>query len=519
VGAIIRASEAPHTTGFIRDQVYNALDVTGTLAVANNLLPRLDANQQRTYAMERALQAPALAMMLRGIRMDRVAHAEAMTTLKRELAKETRAIDKMKGVRDVWDGVELEKGMCPAKLGSRHKWPRGVPDSAEKQCEHCHVSRLKRMPFNANSTTQCMRLLYKLHKIPPQYGKKGTVTADDEALQKISAKYPAVSAVVEAIISLRQIKKQLGFLAGRLSDSGRYRSSFNVGAAWTGRWSSSKNAFGEGGNLQNIAPRWRHLFIADPGMEMFYFDLEQAESNTVAHLAGDPAYIEAHQLGDVHTYVCRMIFPFLPWTGDLKLDKKIAKTNPPWDQAPDHDWRFQSKRVQHGSNYGLTPQGISMIAHIPLKEARAMQREYFLKFPYIPAWHDKVREQIRNQEALVTPLGTKVHLFGRPWDDHTWRQGLAVVPQRTVVDIVGIGLWQAWRNEPRYDFQAQVHDALVGQIPLGTRDELGPKLLKYMQVPVPINGRVMTIGVEGMFGQNWGKQSEENPRGMEVFHG
>jgi len=112
------------------------------------------------------------------------------------------------------------------------------------------------------------------------------------------------------------------------------------------------------------------MFIADPGKVLCYADLKQAESLTVAYLAGDEAYIEAHKSGDTHTFVARMIWPDLPWTGDIWKDKAWAKEHmPEWDPADGHDFRFQSKRIQHGGNYGMSPYGVARVAHIPVAEA------------------------------------------------------------------------------------------------------------------------------------------------------
>lgn len=518
-------------TGLVREGAYGALDVVGTYAVYEALKPMLTGNRERVYAFERGMQKHAFAMMVRGININEQRRREAVTTLKRDLTGGLKKVDRLPIVRDVWDGKTIETGWCPEEPGKRHKWPKGVPDE-ERKCERCGVDRMKRDPFNANSSHQCKRLFYKLLKVQPIYGKKGEITTDDEALQKIAERHENLAPLCEAIQSVRDTKKQLGLLEARLTSAGRYTASFNVGAAWTGRWSSSKNPFGEGGNLQNIGERHRYLFEADPGMVLFYADLEQAESNSVAHLSGDPKYIEAHQLGDVHTYVCRMIFTHLPWTGDLKADKSIAKALPDWDQAEGHDYRFQSKRVQHGSNYGLSPQGIAMIAHIPLKESRSMQRNYFGEFVYIPQWHKRVIEQVRNQEPLVSPFGREIPLFGRPWDPHTHKQAFAAIPQSIVVDVISIGI-DRLAAYPEIQLMAQVHDAILGQFPEDKIDVYAPIIAEAMRVPVQIGDRVMTINTEVAIGRNWGKKVtakdvEEaaakgktltlNERGIEVYH-
>ena len=501
--------------GQLKSWAYNALDTTGTREIVDTLLPRLTPAIQHTYDFERALQNPAFSMMMKGVRIDVVKRAKLVKEIKIELTRELSNISKMKGVVDVWDGVTLETGWCPEELGKRHKWPKGVADS-ERKCERCGVARIKLKPFEPNSTSQVFRLFYDLHKIQKIKNKKGEFSVDDDVLERIGKKYPKLQHITEAIREVRDKTKQLGSLNAKLTPDNRYMSSFNVGAAWTGRFSSSKNPYQIGGNLQNWAERHRIIAIPDAGMEIAYLDLKQAESNVVAHVSQDEAYIEAHRIGDVHTYVCRLVWPDMAWTGDLKRDKTIAKVLPDWDNVPGHDFRFQAKRIQHGSNFGLTPQGISMIAHIPMKEAAKAQANYFKAFPKIRAWQEATAKKIRNHETLTNCLGRTILLFGRPWDPHTIKQGLAFVPQSTVADILDLAMLRAWNDMDPFELEllAQVHDALLLQFPCGKLEVL-KKAITYMQIPIPIHDRIMVIQPEVAVGMNWGKRSDTNPDGIE----
>jgi hypothetical protein len=516
---IINLEQAHELKGQMRHWAYNALDTTGTLEIAENLLHELAGPSAKIYAFERALQAPAMSMMLRGVRTNTVLRDTMVTELRRELKKDVHALQKQ--VAEVWDGTEKETGLCPMEFGKHHKWPRGVPDSPERKCERCGTSRIKPAAFNPGSPDQTFHLIFELHGIAPMTNKKGVESTDDDVLNRVAGKHPEVKPIITSILQARDKKKQLGSLSARLSPANRYHSSFNVGAAWTGRFSSSKNPFGWGGNLQNVAPRHRRVFLADPGFEIGYADYMQGESNLVAHMAGDEKYIEAHKLGDVHTYVTRYVWPELPWTGDLAKDKKIAKQNPPWDLAEGHDYRFQCKRIQHGSNYGLTPFGISMIAQIPKQQATRAYENYMQEFDNIPAWQDWVREQVQGRKPLVNPLGRTVVLFGRPWDKHTWRQGLAFLPQSALADIDDIALWLVWHDleEQGVQLLAQVHDALLHQFPTG-RYDLEREVLQRMAIPVPVTDfrgktRLMTIGVESATGKNWGHKNADNPYGID----
>lgn len=516
---------AQRLTGQLQQYAYNAMDCVGTRQVFDTLYPMLRDDQLRYYAFCRAAQLPAFQMGLRGILVDPEALAEATSEVQKELRRLKGQIDRLPAVRKHWDGREKDTGLCmkSTRKDSRHTWPRGVPDDdPDKRCTSCGAPRMKRSPFNANSAVQRAHLFYDILGMPPLKNKTGNVSTDKDVIIRLLDKHPEHRELLEAVRDFTGLKKQLGFLKSRLSPEGRFPSSFTVGTAWTGRWSSTKNVYGEGGNAQNIAPRHRNIFIADPGKVLVYADLKQAESNLVAHIAGDQRYIDAHNSGDVHTFVTKFIWPDYDWTGNIDHDKKIAKgNNPPWDPAPGHNIRFQSKRFQHGGNYGLTAFGVSRIHHIPVAGARTALRNYHNEFPGIRAWHRWTSAIVRAGERLRMPLGFEVALLGRPWDDHTVKQGLALLPQGTVAHLINLGAWGIWKtmDPEEAELLAQIHDALLFQVPEGRLD-LVKKAADIMRVPLrvtDINGkeRVTTLDVEVAVGKNWGKKSADNPHGLE----
>lgn len=357
----------------------------------------------------------------------------------------------------------------------------------------------------------------------PQTNKEGKVTTDKEAREKLRAKYDKRAETIALIDKISDIDKQLGFLKFR-SDDGRFHAGFNVGVTSTHRWSSNQDAFGRGSNAQNITEKHRHIFVADPGQELCYADLKQAESNVIAHVAGDPEYINAHVVGDTHTYVCRLVWPAgingTPWTGDIKQDKVIASSaRPPWDDREGHDYRFQSKAVQHGSNLGLTPFGLAIQKRIPVEAARQSQAAYFRAFPGIRKYQGWIRQTIENSEPIVTPFGVRFKLFGRPWDEHTYKEGLAVIPQATVGHVISIGCWRIQRELPECQLLAQVHDAILFQFPKG-RYDLVYKALQLMKVRIPVHSvdgidRTTVIETEAAVGLNWGhKDKDHNSDGV-----
>lgn len=524
-----------NSSGVVRDWAYNCGDTMGTLEIAEALLPRLGPEQARTYSFHRALQAPAMAMMLQGVLVDEETCKARVRELNRDKLRVGKAVNALPIIKEKWDATEKETGLCDANAGKHHKWPRGVPDGPDRRCERCGCSRMKIKSFLPSSDKDKPHLFYELLGVKPIYNKERKLTCDGEAMDKVGRRHPAYKPITDLIVEYQDIKKQVGFLNAKRTPDGRYPSSFNVAAAWTSRFSSSKNPFRQGGNLQNVAEKNRDIFIADPGYWLFYADLEQAESNVVAHLAGDENYIKAHKLGDPHTFVASLIWPELPWTGDLEKDKALAKsTFMDWDKAPGHDIRFQSKRIQHGGNFGLTPPGIAIIAHIPQFAAMIMFKKYHGNFPGIQVWQRKERAAIKAHEPLINPLGFRVKLFGRPDDEHTFKQGFSFKPQSTVAHIINIAMWQVYKHmEGRAILLAQVHDALLGLVKAGDYEAL-QQIKNLMTIPLDILGadgkwRRCTIGTEVAVGLNWrhravkvdaaGKKTILNPSGLQTWKG
>lgn len=532
---VLSAYDAAHAEGQDKDYLYNALDVTGTLEVSNVLDGILTPAQWRYYRFNQALQGPAQTMMSRGLLVDTFKRDSAVAGLRRELASAIRQVNKLDVVDEVWDGQEKETGDCklagqdPKRKSLKHKWPRGVPDSdPAKVCEQCGAPRFKRQAFNPNSPPQCLHLFHDLLGLPKYQNKLKKVSVDEDTLERYGRQFPKLEALVETMLNIRSIKKQIGVLTARLSSSNRFMQSVNVGAAWTSRFSSSKNPFGEGSNTQNLAERHRNIFIADPGYTLFYADLKTAESFVVAYMSGDDQYIKAHLSGDTHTYVARLVWPELPWQGDIKADKGWAKENYfDWDKAPGHDIRFQAKRVQHATNIGQSPYGLAHTAHIPVALAAGAQERYFSAFPYIRTYQNYVRRQVTEGETLVNPLGFGVNLFGRRDDDHTYKQGLAFYQQSPVANTINMGIWRLWKlydvggsEDPGLvQLIAQVHDAILGQIPTSRLQDGIAALYQTMSIPIPITdrvrgeSRVLTIPVEVSVGQNWGKANDDPTKG------
>jgi DNA polymerase I-like protein with 3'-5' exonuclease and polymerase domains len=503
-----------------------------------------------------------MAMMLRGVRVDLRRRDEGVKELEAKFAELTAKLNTM--TAPWWAEIEKETGPCPTpkRKDGKHSWPRLTSEPLRQDslgnipapmlCTMCGSPRMRRKPFNPLSNQQAKRLLYEAMGLEEQYDKKGKVSVDKDCLSRLANRYPEREELVLMLREAKMTAKLASTLRSAVSPDGRMRSSFNVAAADTDRWSSSKNPKREGMNLQNVPESLRDMFVADSGQWLVYADLEQAESRIVAYMSGDEGFIAAHGPGkDVHTEVCKQHFPDLPWTGDSVKDKAIAEQPDPND--PGHTLRFNSKRVRHGRNYRLTPYGVARLLKQPRKIVEPICEAGDRAYPGILAWQQVCEDAVRGGRPLVSPLGRRRYFYGRSWDKHTFRQAIAHGPQNLCVTVLDIGLWHVWweldrpemtavelTNAPegaltvipglvRHSLLAQVHDAILGE-QAGEPGEPAfeatlSRIKKLMELAVDITDiggvtRRMTIPVEIMIGRNWGKHSTDpakgrlNPEGM-----
>jgi len=108
--------------------------------------------------------------------------------------------------------------------------------------------------ININSPPQMQDLLYNQFQLPKQYNRdSGALTCDDEAINKLSDLVVFFRPIGQTVLHLRSLSKFLStYVMAKLDIDGRMRCSFSITGTETYRFSSSKNAFGSGANLQNI---------------------------------------------------------------------------------------------------------------------------------------------------------------------------------------------------------------------------------------------------------------------------
>lgn len=448
---------------------------------------------QLIYDFERALQAPAIEMMLRGWRIDPWARETGIAELRKRLTRLSYIIDAFAG--SIWNY------RSPTK--SKNDYP-------------------KPKLLNPESTQQLSKFFYEVMQLPPIIKHKDgaeTRPMDRDALEKLRA-YFIARPIINAILAYRDIAGQLEVLESEVDDDWRMRTSYNPAMTSTGRWSSSKSITGSGRNLQNIEEDLRYMFISDIGMKLVGADLEQAESRETGWLCGvlfnDWSYLDAAESGDLHTAVSRLIWPNLAWNGDIVHDRKLAET--PYYRHFTH--RDIAKRAGHATEKMGQPAEIAKQIHVPLPLIKEFQGKQFRAFPCLPKFFNWVASQIQREHFLIDTFGRRRDFFGRADSTDTIKEAVAFMSQSPTANRLNLGLWRVWKHmgpnsDTPVELLAQLHDAIYLQRSERDTDEAAvvAEVKRHLDVPLSFRGRVFTVPSEIKTGWLWSNAYEPQANG------
>lgn len=335
-------------------------------------------------------------------------------------------------------------------------------------------------------------------------------TCDDEALQQIAAREPILKPITNAIADIRTLSKFLGdFVMMPLDTDGRMRCSYNIAgdageksAPYSYRLSSSKNAFGSGGNLQTIPsekskssgkaaargsmdftlPNIRSMYGPDPGYTFFDMDLDRADLQVVVWESDDEMLKAALKMGaDIHLLNVYGIDGVEP----PPLDE-LVETHP---RYPDHRGPRKHKRefakvFCHATNYLGKAKTVAAHTGRGVHEIDKAQKAWFAAHPGILKWHERTIDQVKRFRFVENKFGYRWYVFDRI-DDNLFPAAVAWIPQSTV----GIVINKAWinfhNNIPEVQVLLQVHDSLAGQFPTHRKEILLPQMVEQSRIVIP----------------------------------
>ena len=223
----------------------------------------------------------------------------------------------------------------------------------------------------------------------PQKKTKTGYSTDAQALEKLRGLHP----VVEHLLDYREVEKlRSTYGEGLLAFVGpdqRIHATFNQTVARTGRLSSDQP------NLHNIPVRseigrtFRKAFVPAAGFEMLVADYNQIELRCIAHLAEDPGLVAAFTAGeDIHNATASRVFHIAP-------DEVRAEQ------------RAKAKMVSYGLAYGMEAYGLGQRLGIPTAEASEILDAYFIAFPAVKDYMERIVAEARSRGYTETLFGRR----------------------------------------------------------------------------------------------------------------
>ncbi len=347
--------------------------------------------------------------------------------------------------------------------------------------------------LNLNSPRQLADVLFLKMGLPVIRRTKTGPSTDAAVLETLASQGHELPAMILQHRELQKLKSTyVDVLPTRVNAStGRIHTSYNQVGAQTGRLSSSDP------NLQNIpirSPRGeaiRRGFVPRKGWRFIVADYSQIELRLMAHLSGDPAFVEAFRSGgDIHRQTAAIIF-------GVDLDDVTS------------EMRARAKTINFGTIYGQGPFALSNQLGITQDEAKAFITDYFTRFAGVRDFLDACVERARADGYVETIFGRRRYIpeiheknfnmrsFAERTAQNTPLQGSAAdLIKRAMIDIHTALQEDGLASR----LLLQVHDELVVEAPEGEVARVSELVKTKMEgaatLSVPL---VVEIGV----GENW----------------
>ncbi len=308
--------------------------------------------------------------------------------------------------------------------------------------------------FNINSPKQLGTILFDKLKLPVIKRTKTGYSTNIDVLEQLLPHHP----IAQKIIDYRQVMKlKSTYIDGLLnmidSGDGRIHSSFNQTVTATGRISSTDP------NLQNIPVKTemgrqiRKVFVAsDEDHILLDADYSQIELRVLAHMSGDPTFIDAFLKGeDIHTRTAAEIF-------GVSIDEVTPKQ------------RDDAKAVNFGIVYGISDYGLARNLNISRNKAKTYIDSYFTRYPKVKEYMDNTIAQAKKDGYVTTLMGRRRYLpelKSRNYNIRSFGERVAMnMPiQGTAADIIKKAMNNVYYALKSGGFKSklilQVHDELI----------------------------------------------------------
>lgn len=476
------ANEASKAKDIQRYWAYNAKDTWTTARILLHYLDRLPAYAIKNYQEQFKLVYPSLYCNFEGFLIDQSKRLELRS-------KEEKRVD---------ENLEILRKM--------------VADPK----------------FNPSSYKQVQFYIYdilgasdpKIGSKRDANGKKVKITKGTDAknLAAVGEQHPILLKLTDAITDYREARKAISTYMDFLQKEGRLLYAINPFGTESGRMACNSSSFWCGTQVQNIPSYAKPMLVADEGFTFCEPDFSQAEARCTAYLSQDLKLIAALEdpTRDFYTSLGTLFFgiPYENVTKEFRnkiLKKIVHGTNYMMGAGTFVENAGTQNLIDSTVHLGVK---VSLEAKIPaghltLKQyAQKLLDSYHIPFFRVKEWYQEVKAEIIATHKLVSPLGYTRYFFGDVAKSHqAFNSAVAHGPQNLSVSMLNRGFWKVWqlvkKHEGKLRLKAQVHDSMPFQYQTG-RTDIRDEVLKAIDNPATIKGRILRIPVEAKEGLNWG---------------
>lgn len=403
--------------------------------------------------------------------------------------------------------------------------------------------------LNINSPKQVIDVLYRKLGYPMQHPKKGReidttrATVGVDALLELRKRYNGSQHdILEHILQWRKQDGLRETLALKTDADGRMRCGYNIVGTETGRLTCYGSPTGSGANLTTITKSLRKLYTADADHWFFQCDLSGADGWTVAAhcaLRGDTTMLDDYRAGLKPAKIVALMMRHGRIVNTWSRERIREESKAINEDDPVLGWQyFACKRIQHGKNYGLGKDKMSLqilkdsyklmgkCTIVSPSECVLMQDLYLSRYPGVMLWQQACKEIIDTTQQMSCASGHVRKFFGRRKDHSTYMEAYAHEPQANTTYATNLALHRLWtdsenrivssacvrssdtRPDARRSFHIEplhhVHDALCGQFRKSDTAWAIARIRTYFNNELTIAGRKIMIPFEGAYGPSWG---------------
>ena len=381
-------------------------------------------------------------------------------------------------------GIKVNRQRLEELLHSMNEWIASIEQD---------IYSLAGGEFNINSPKQLGEILFEKLGLQGTKKTKSGYSTNAEVLESLQYQHPIVGRILDyrRLAKLRSTYLE-GIVELIIPPNDRVHTSFNQMVTATGRLSSSDP------NLQNIPVRTeegraiRTLFEPGDGYDaLLSADYSQIELRLLAHMSGDPTFIDAFcKNQDIHARTASEVF-------GVPLEEVSAEE------------RRRAKAVNFGIVYGISDFGLSRDLHISKKEAADYIEGYFTRYSGVKDFLDKTVELAHTYGYVTTIFGRRRDLAAinsRNYLQRSLAERMAMnTPiQGSAADIIKLAMIAAAKALDEAGLKShmllQVHDELVLEITNEEYEQVAKILKQTMENVIKLS---VPLVIDIHYGANW----------------